>query len=833
VRLSKVAIAASLLFALLIPIQAFPQAKLFPNWSVFENQPNLEQGGRTNSVAVNPMEPNQMFAASDSGGLFRSMDGGLTWRHVPELRAMFTQSVIYVPARPNVLLVTTKEDWKTANGGGVWRSDDGGMSWAPVTLHAEPQFPDRISAFGLSALGDSVVMGTSEGLFVSTNGGLDWTPSSPFPAGNRRVVSVLLTPGTSGGPARIYAGGPAGVRLNTLPLGEWTSPRGFAPAVRSIHAFGASARSNDHAYVAIEQRLFGTEDRGSTWIEIATVPDPTCAGTPFIKTALRTRGASQFFDLYHGNSCRAHRLTVDTFGLPSTWQPMAAEHFPRDLALFQNRPVLLASNGGLHNTADGGDHWAYVGGGTGGYNALQVTDIKGQLVGGVLPRLTLYFGTQDNNVWAVDRLGNAQGHDVTEGYFIDAQRRFDKSTGGDPSITYVACGPCRPRVAKQQLAEARDVGHSPRETAAPVFVRPGQRIQNVPDGLDVTDDPALMTWRPFASFVQPPVGLPKVGFAGAGDHTIVYQAYGTSIPESTSGKLMRIELSGGNSTVGYPVMGGFGAVAFNRLMVKASYPVFAVDHTMPDHLIAADIGFERMAKSTNGAVTWEAMTTLTDDLKDNNRLLFRTNVPDFANALPLVTAISYHPVDPSHVLLGTTEGGIYYSVDRGATWGKIGGSDPATYVTSFFWASLNSVYVSTFGRGIWRLENHPIALPEAFDELCTTCDVVSNDGPGRPPFDNSALVFEGRILGVRTDNRKLREVFVTAGSSVIFTGDPKDSQDDITITESDGKDTSQYEPLPKHADGWMVTGVVFTSDDALTGTVFSESELTLAVPEKK
>ena len=831
-RLSKVAVVASVLFALWIPIHAFSQVRFVPNWSVEEKQPNLEQGGRTNSVAVNPFDRNEMLAASDSGGLFRSVDGGLTWRHVPELRTIFTQAIAYVPARRNVVLVTAKEDWKTANGGGVWRSTDGGMSWEPVALNAPPEFPDRISAFGISAVDDNVVLGTSECLFVSTDGGQNWTPSSPFPPGNRRVVSVLLTPGTSASPARIYAGGPAGLRLNTLPLGEWTSPNGFTPDVRSIHAFGASARSNDHAYVAIEQRLFGTEDRGRNWKEITTVPEPlTCAGTPFIKTALRTKGVAQFFDLYHGNSCRAHRLTTDLFGLSPTWQPMAAAHFPRDLALFQNQPALLASNGGLHNTADGGNNWAFVGGGTGGYNALQVTDIKGQLVGSVFPRLTLYFGTQDNNVWAVDHLGDVQGNDVTEGFFIDAQRRFAKNTGGDSRITYVACGACRPRVARQQLDMPRDVGHSPMETAAPVIVRPGQRLQNVPDGLDITDDPELMTFRPFASFVEAPLGLPKVGFIGAGDHTIVYQAFPTSVPASTSGKLMRIEFSGGTSTVGFPVMGGgFGALAFNRLMGRAWYPVFAVDHMMPDHLIAADIVTERMMKSTNGAVTFDEMTTLTNDLKDNNRLLFRADVPDFANALPLVTAISYHPVDPSQILLGTTEGGIFYSGDRGLTWGKIGGSDPATYVTSFFWESLTSVYVSTFGRGIWHLENHPIALPEAFDELCPTCDVLSNDGPGRPPFDNSALVFEGRILGVRTDNRKLREVFVTAGSSVVFTGDPKDPQDDITITESDG--TSEYEPLPAHPKGWMATGVVLTSDDALTGTVYSESEMSLALPEK-
>lgn len=831
-KLSKVAVAVAVLLTLSIPIDAFSQTIFFPNWSIEESQPNLKQGGRTNAVAINPFNSREMLAASDSGGLFKSIDGGERWAHVPTLPAIFTQGIAYVPALEDVVFVTTKADWKASNHGGVWRSGDGGDTWTQVELNPGSQFPDRISGFGISAVGDDVVVGTSEGLFVSSNGGATWEHSSPFPAGNRGVFSVLLTPGTSGGPARIYAGGPAGVRINTLPLGAWTSPGDIdGEEIWGIHAFGASARSIDSAYLAVETRLYRTSDRGTTWRLVATAQEQRCAGTPFVKTALRARG---MLDVYHGNTCRVRRITSDAFGFTTT-QDLVAEHFPRDLALAGTQPVLLASNGGLHNTTDGGAHWAYVGGGIAGYNALQVTDVKGQFVGD--PGLfSLYFGTQDNNVWAVNVVGSPQRHDVSEGFFIDAEPQVDDPK--DAKVTYVACGACRPRVASQWLANPRDVGHSPLDTAAPVLIRPGRRIQNVANGLDVTDDPELMTWQSFATFSEPPVGLPKPGFTGAGDDTIVYQAYRVS---PTTVKLLRVAVSGGTANVSWPVMGGFGSVAVNRLMAKAWYPVFAVDHGNGNNIIAADSTFGRMSKSTDGGVTWNAtpqtataMTNLTNAVTNNGQLLFDASVPGFANRLPLVTAISHHPVNPSQMLLGTADGGIYYSSNRGDTWGKIAGSEPATYVTSFYWPTLNTVFVSTFGRGIWMLRNRPIAPPDAFDGLCGTCDVLSSDGtPGRPPFDNSVLIFDGNILGVRAEKGQLREVFVTHGSSFVFTGDPKDTQDGITITESDGKDTSQYEPLPRHPNGWLVTGVVFTSDDTLTGTVFSESELTLAPPEKE
>lgn len=239
----------------------------------------------------------------------------------------------------------------------------------------------------------------------------------------------------------------------------------------------------------------------------------------------------------------------------------------------------------------------------------------------------------------------------------------------------------------------------------------------------------------------------------------------------------------------------------------------------------------RMMETWDGGESWTEIPGLTSLVTDNGTLLFHTELNGFVGA-PLVTAVSFSPQDSSLVLIGTNEGGIFFSADRGATWRQFSGSEQATYVTSFFWETANTIFVSTYGRGLWKLANRRIVAADAFDVFCGTCDVVSNDGaPGRPPFDGSVLVFEGRILGVRTDNRQLREVFVTPGSSVLFTGDQKDPQEDIAIIESDGK--NPFEPLPKPPDGWIATGVVFTSDDQVTGTVFADSEMSLLPPESE
>lgn len=818
-------IAAWAVVALLMPVHAFSNPGFFPNWSVSEFQPNVQQGGRTNTVAVNPANRNQMFAASDSGGLFRSEDGGLHWTHVDGLPVNFTQAVAYVPGTPGVVLVTAKLDFKTTNGGGIWRSVDNGGQWTQAVLNRPNPPNPPLSAFEISAIGNTVVVGTTDGIFFSTDAGAHWDYSFPF-AGTA-VRSVLVTPPDSAQLSRVYAAGPGGVRLGTLfnnQLGSWVNPGNFIGGdTITIHSFGRSALSPNHAYITNGHQLFRTEDRGAHWAEVPLLlhGNPTCTGTAFIKTALRSKGAAQFLDLYHGNACGVDRLSAPVFGgLPDysgTWSPLTVDSFTRDLALYQTEPVLMASNGGLHNTADRGATWSYVGGGAAGYNALQITGVTGQYVGKTFA--DLYFATQDNNTWSMNTDRNATGRDAefTDGFFIEAEPQV--LFGASSRITYGGCTiGCQSRVANRFLQNPRAILHGFGVTGAPVLIGKGQRIQRVSAGLDVTTDPDLMTWQAFASFPESTSTIAKLGFAGADGSKIVYQPY----PHFNATWLLRIEHSGGIANVLHPAMTGFGSLALNRTLPFVLHAVYDADRTDGLHLIAADD--QTMLQTTNGGEAWTEIPGLKDQVTDNT-YRFRANLQDVPIPIPLVTAISFSPADPSQVLLGTNEGGIYYSSNGGSSWGRIEGSKGATSITSFFWANLNTVYVSTFGRGLWRLHNQPISSPETFDPLCPTCTVVSPKGE-HPPFDQSALVFGGVLLGVRSEKGLLREVFVTPGSSVVFTGDPKEMAD-ITITESEGRET--FEPMPKPpADGWLATGVVFLRDATITGSVFNASELSLA-----
>lgn len=841
-RLSKIWV----LIALSMAVHAYSQPKLYPNWSVAEHQPAIKEGGRTNAVAINPTDRNEMFAASDSGGLFKSVDGGASWFHVDSLPVMFTQSVAYLPSDSRVILVTALADFKVANGGGVWRSDDRGVTWAQALL--EPPDIEPLSAFGLSALGNAAVIGTSQGVFASMDGGLTWEWSDANGGAERRVLSVLLVPGT---PRRVYAAGPAGVRLGTLPLGQWRSPRtNPVGGIWATNGFGRSPVSANHAYAANGHLLFRTEDRGDTWTQIASAPEgggaAHCDGAPMIKAALRIENGSTFVDLYYGNLCALWRLTakvstpggIVTLDYSGTWLTPTAERFePRDVAFFGNEPVLTATNGGiLKATAPDGWNWVYTGGGRlGGYNALQIFEVKGQFIEDELTT-DLYFGTWDNKIWSTTVWANPFQSWLSDGFFLEMERSVPSESKA--RITWKDCAVCDARVAGRHLPGPPPVWPKPQNGRnAPVVVRRDHYVQNVPAGLELTEN-AGSNWKPFAAFPDEPRGLPRLGKAGAGDHSILYQPYRSMFsgpPAEGATWLMRLQYSNGNGVAVYPEMSGLGGLGINALPL-AAYPVYGVDSQNWFHVIAPDLVNQKMVATWNGGELWEELPDLTKLVKRNDTLRLRADVTDPARSTfefvpaPLVTAVSFHPTNPQLVLLGTSEGGIYYSGDRGRTWGAIGGSDKTTFVTSFAWETANRVYVSTFGRGLWILRNSPVAGPEAFPDFCPGCDVVAMDGSPRPSFSGSALVFDGQLVGIRTEKGALRELFVTPGSSVIFTGDPNDPQQDIAITESNGRDP--FESLPAPPKGRITTGVVFTKGDEVSGAVDAAGPLSMHPEEK-
>lgn len=75
-KVVKVVGVISLWIVLVVSAGTEAQAQRLRYWSLFENQLPIPNGGRANTIALFPGNPNRMFVATESGGLFYSENGG-------------------------------------------------------------------------------------------------------------------------------------------------------------------------------------------------------------------------------------------------------------------------------------------------------------------------------------------------------------------------------------------------------------------------------------------------------------------------------------------------------------------------------------------------------------------------------------------------------------------------------------------------------------------------------------------------------------------------------------------------------------------------------------
>ncbi len=785
----------------LATLSAFaPSVFAFPlTWTLSEFQPNIPNGGRANTIAVHPTNNDVMIVASETGGLFRTTDRGITWRHIDTFLPHGSAAAVFLSANPNIVIATAGDGFTDANGGGILRSTDGGLNWTHVADPAAPPgVTERFTASEISVAPDTgkIFVATSFGVSMSADLGVTWTQSLPFSGSG--ASSVLALPGDL-----ILAGAPwLAVARSTNGGGLW-APSATGPWVSDMHAFGRSPFDATHAYaVNRDTQLFVTEDGGVSWTRIMSAPagGGSCGGIGLVKAIRPMMGRFSSLTLYFGNRCGLARMSppriagTTRFDYSGAWTSLGMDHGDtRDLAFSRTgplvRPLLLATDGGLHRTVDGGLNWTFTGGGVNGYNALQITEVKSQWIDDI-GRYDLYFGTQDNNNLASTDTGATWPTAICcEGFFFEMLKHVP--TTADSQVTYVSCGACVNLRSGAALAGTVGWTNPPGTLAGnPAIIAKSFHVQNVnadsglPAGLAVTQNLGT-TWASYAAYAEDHHDMPKLSrrtFLRRLQLPVQYQSIRAGF-DPTLGieidHLVRISkrFSSATAFVGYPAMNGFGGLGINPTMF-AWYQVFGVDPTDSRYIIAPDIINEKMMQTADGGENWTENAALTTLVTDGGRFRFRSWV------FPHASAVSYYS-DSSMVAVGTHQNGVMLSSDHGATWAKIPDSQRATYITSIEWRSATDLIVSTYGRGLWRIRG-TFWIPR-FEPLCVivNCLLRYIDRGDPPPdrFDRGIVIFEGRAQGARMEGARLAEVFVSPGSSVGFVAD-RTSEPKVKITES-------------------------------------------------
>jgi photosystem II stability/assembly factor-like uncharacterized protein len=252
-----------------------------------------EESAEVWSILVHPRNPNILYAGTSPTGVWRSEDGGDTWRRLPKavqperVKMAFPSRVIRMaadPARPEELYAALEV-------AGVMRSLDGGEHWEDCSadllkLAERPHLKSRIQsdtdtegmmdghALCVSpARPGTVFLAVRMGLFRSADRGAHWEDMeigrfSPLTYArdvrvsphDPRLLYACLSPAARSQDGSLY---------RSDDLGQtWTRFDRGVKAESTMMALALHPRDPDQVYCASRSgQVFGTRDGGRTWEE--------------------------------------------------------------------------------------------------------------------------------------------------------------------------------------------------------------------------------------------------------------------------------------------------------------------------------------------------------------------------------------------------------------------------------------------------------------------------------------------------------------------------------------------------------------------------------------
>lgn len=169
-----------------------------------------------------PYNPDELVAASDADGIFRSRDNGETWENAGATGVKYTDIRYDLAVRGRVYACGPKHDGRK---NGFWRSDDGGETWRCLSSETPTEL--------VQIDGRDEIVGLNNGSVArSADGGMTWEPYGEGLEAFKKGVNWCNNPGVyyaaAGGPD-FYVIGSAYGSLWKRTLGEkaWTKvPRG-------------------------------------------------------------------------------------------------------------------------------------------------------------------------------------------------------------------------------------------------------------------------------------------------------------------------------------------------------------------------------------------------------------------------------------------------------------------------------------------------------------------------------------------------------------------------------------------------------------------------------
>ena len=222
-------------------------------------------------VAVHPRNPDivfvaaigHLYAANAERGLFRSQDGGKTWRKVLGTDDVGAVEVVIDPTDPQVVYAglwnTRRPPWFTyaptnGPGGGIYKSTDGGTTWQQLTTGLPPE--------GIGRSGIAVSLSNPQRVYAVVDCLLPEPGAPPQPAAPAGGFGRDTTPRQGG----LFRSDDAGATWSRVASDQALWGRGWY-----FEHVAVDPENPDRIYVS-NVSISRSEDGGTTWVPLRGSP---------------------------------------------------------------------------------------------------------------------------------------------------------------------------------------------------------------------------------------------------------------------------------------------------------------------------------------------------------------------------------------------------------------------------------------------------------------------------------------------------------------------------------------------------------------------------------
>jgi photosystem II stability/assembly factor-like uncharacterized protein len=684
--------------------------------------------GRVIGFAVEPNNPSHYFVASASGGVWKTVNNGNTWTPVFEREGSYSIGCIALdPKNPLTVWVGTGENnsqRSVSYGSGVYKSDDGGKTWRNVGLKNSEHIgriaidPKDSNIVYVAAQGPLWGPGGDRGLYKTTDGGKTWknilnisentgvsdveidqnNPETLYAAAyqRRRHMWTLI----DGGPeSAIYKSTDAGATWNKSRAGLPTNDMGrigLAISPADSNVIYATIESGDR-----KGGIFRSNDRAGSWEKRNdfdagamyyghVVADPKDVDRIYImnvflmvsddggRTLRRLGEKSKHVD--------NHEIWID---------PSNNDHY------------LVGCDGGVYESWDRGANWYFK-------SNLPVTQLYDVTTDNATPFYNVFAGAQDNFAFGgPSRTRNASGI-VNSDWWV--------TQGGDGFRTQV--DPEDPNTIYAELQNGNLVRDDKRSGErhgitpevgrnedplrwnwdSPFIISPHShtRLYFAADKLFRSDDRGD-SWKVISGQLSRNLDRDKLPVMGkvwsmdaiAKNQSTAFFGNASALAESpkkdgliyvgTDDGLIQITEDGGKNWRKVEKIGDVPELAYVSRIVASVNDPNTVYVAFENHQNADFKPY--LFKSTDAGRTWTSI---------------KSNLP----ANQPVWGIAEDNVNPNLLFAGT-EYGLFFTVDGGGKWIQLRGGLPTIQVRDIvIQRRENDLVLGTFGRGFYILDNY-------------------------------------------------------------------------------------------------------------------------------